>query len=275
MFQHGQRTLPAVIITFDDGYADNLYNAKPLLERFDLPATVFVTSGYVGACREFWYDELEKILLHAHPLPERLRLQIKGQEYEWRIDALPEESADHWSEWDVSAVEDPTLRHSVYRSLCEILQPLLDPERRGILDHVASWAGIDICQRSTHRTLSPQELIRLEEGALIEIGAHTVSHPVLSTLPIAAQISEISCSKTQLEEILSRDITAFAYPFGTRSHYTDETVNVVRQTGFKWACSNFPGITYPITDRWQLPRFIVRNWTGEQFARKLTGWLES
>src|SRR5262245_19306871 len=52
-----------VVLTFDDGYADNLHHAKPLLERYDAPATVFVTSGYVGQDREFWWDELERLLL--------------------------------------------------------------------------------------------------------------------------------------------------------------------------------------------------------------------
>jgi peptidoglycan/xylan/chitin deacetylase (PgdA/CDA1 family) len=68
---------PCVIaVTFDDGYADNLYGAKPLLEHYDVPATVFVTAGYLGSQREFWYDELERILLHTGPLPQTLGLKI-------------------------------------------------------------------------------------------------------------------------------------------------------------------------------------------------------
>src|SRR5215510_103661 len=58
-----RRGRPGVILTFDDGYADNLNNAKPLLERYDVPATVFVTTGYVGSRREFWKDYLERIFL--------------------------------------------------------------------------------------------------------------------------------------------------------------------------------------------------------------------
>ena len=66
----------AVGVTFDDGYGDNLRNAKPILDRHRVPATVFVTSGYVGARREFWWDELGRVVLHAPRVPERCRSLI-------------------------------------------------------------------------------------------------------------------------------------------------------------------------------------------------------
>ena len=68
----------AVAVTFDDGYGDNLRNAKPILERHRVPATVFVTSGYVGAQREFWWDELERVVLHAPRVPEQLAVTYPG-----------------------------------------------------------------------------------------------------------------------------------------------------------------------------------------------------
>jgi peptidoglycan/xylan/chitin deacetylase (PgdA/CDA1 family) len=277
LLETGRRGESGIIVTFDDGYADNLYNAKPLLERYNIPATVFVTSGYVGADREFWHDELEKLLLHPGPLPEKLRLSINQQTFEWELDALPGSDAcdGYPSDWNVLLEEDPTPRHRVYRRLCEILQPFPDDHRRRVLDQIAALAEMDTKQRQTHRTLSPQELIRLADGNLVEIGAHTVSHPMLSALAADAQTAEIHRSKARLEEILGAPVATFAYPFGGRSDYTEHTVVAVRQAGFDFACSNFPGVVRPGSDPWQLPRFLVRDWDGDQFARNLEAWINN
>jgi len=101
----GKRLHRAVIVTFDDGYADNLLYAKPLLERYDVPATVFVTSGYVGQKRSFWWDELESLLLHSMKLPEQLELTLAGKHYYWELGASAQythEAYEAHRHWNVS-----------------------------------------------------------------------------------------------------------------------------------------------------------------------------
>src|SRR5262245_1755138 len=83
--QGGEAPKRAVVITFDDGYADNLHKAMPLLEHYDIPATVFVTAGVVGSQREFWWDELDRLLLQPGILPAKLRLKINGSTFDFQL----------------------------------------------------------------------------------------------------------------------------------------------------------------------------------------------
>lgn len=261
-----------VAVTFDDGYADNLRNAKPLLERFDVPATVFVTTGSIEDDREFWWDELERLLLHPGVLPKTLRLIHVGSPGQWELGEASLYSGDayrRYRKWNVLEKDDPGPRQRLYRSLCQLLRPLPERERREALDELLAWAGAEPLGRPIHRALSPDEVFRLAEGGLVEIGAHTVTHPILSALPATAQRDEIRGSKARLEEILGRQVTGFSYPYGARTDYTRETVAIVRESGFAYACSNFADLVWRGTDRFQLPRFLVRNWDGDAFARWL------
>ena len=277
--QNRQLARRAIVVTFDDGYADNLHHAKPLLERYDVPATVFVTSGYVGSEKEFWYDDLERLLLQPGILPETLQLNLNGSLHQWQLNGAVHYDKDSYCSyagWNISRQDNPTPRHELYRSLFQTLLPLPDKQRRNLVDDLLIAAGMETSGRPTYRVFSPGEMIKLTDGALVEVGAHTVSHTILSTLSTAEQAEEISQSKARLEEILGHRVTSFAYPHGGRSHYTDETVAAVRQAGFDCACAAFPGIVRrATTERWQLPRFLVRDWDGQEFARRLSQWFRS
>jgi peptidoglycan/xylan/chitin deacetylase (PgdA/CDA1 family) len=115
----------------------------------------------------------------------------------------------------------------------------------------------------------------LAEGELVEIGAHSVTHSVLSVLPSAAQRSEIRQSQACLHELLARPVTSFAYPHGLRSDYTLETVAMVREAGFECACAAFAGACRRGSDLFQLPRCMVSNVDGDEFARRLENWFQS
>jgi peptidoglycan/xylan/chitin deacetylase (PgdA/CDA1 family) len=261
----------SVAVTFDDGYADNLCNAKPLLERYGVPATVFVTTGYLDRAEEFWWDELERLLLQPGRLPDVLRLRVNGRTFRWELGEAACCSADSYRRhcrWNVLE-DDPGLRQSCFRSLCRLLRPLAERQRQGVLGRLRAWAGVGPEGRPTHRALTPQEVVRLADGSLVEVGAHTVTHPMLAARPAPEQRAEIRQSKACLEEILGRPVVTFAYPYGSREDYTAETVAGVREAGFLCACSNFAGLAAPDTDRFQLPRVMVMDWDGEVFARRL------
>lgn len=240
-----------VVVTFDDGAADNLRNAKPLLERYNIPATVFVATEYSKGEREFWWDELERLLLTSPELPETLNLKVNGTSVKWNANDS---------------------REQLYQRLGDSLRLLPSAKRFDILGELQRWSGLGATPRQSHRALSHEEIRQLADGGLVEIGAHTVTHPVLSAIPVAQQQQEISESKTQLERILNQPVVSFAYPYGTRDDYTHDSVEIVKQTKFSCACSNFKGVVQPRTSLYELPRFVVRDWNGEEFERHLRGW---
>jgi peptidoglycan/xylan/chitin deacetylase (PgdA/CDA1 family) len=265
----------SVVVTFDDGYADNLHNAKPFLERYDIPATIFLATGYIGHEREGWWNELDRLVLQPGTLPETLRLQVKGRTYRWELGQAASYSLHSyhsnrfWRAWE----EVPGPRQALYRSLYDLLYPLAEGERREILDELLTWAGAEPVSRRTHRFLSLEEVASLAQGELVEVGAHTVTHPALSALPVAMQRDEIQRSKNRLEEILDRPVTSFAYPYGTQKDYTKGTAALVREAGFACACSAVEGIVGSSTDRFQLPRVFVQDLGGDEFAKRLPNLL--
>jgi len=264
-----------VVLTFDDGYADNLHHAKPPLERCDVPATVFVTTGSVGSGQEFWWDELERLLLQPGSLPRELTLEVGGDVRHWELGEAAESppSARHdGHSWSIQERRDPTARHRVYRDLCHALRPLADAARRSALEQLRSWAGASPAARATHRGLTPDELVELAKGGIVEIGSHTVSHPVLASLSQAEQEAEIGQSKAYLERLLGREVAAFSYPFGTTMDYTAATIAAVRGAGHRCACANLPGAVRRGADRFQLPRVLVRDWDGDEFERRMRDW---
>lgn len=270
------KNLPGIIVTFDDGYADNLREAKPLLERYEVPATVFVTSGYVGAEREFWQDELERIFLQPNALPDEFEIRVPGRRYHRRMSGATiyeKPSYETNRGWNIGCKVHPTLRHETYAYLVNELQSLPPLDAADLTAQLLDWAGLSRQPRTSHRPLSRDELKGLAAGGLVEIGSHTVTHPVLSGLPEACQIDEVVRSKMFLEGVIDRPVTSFAYPYGKRSDYNDQTITALRQAGYRRACANFPEPAQRESDPWQLPRYLVRDWDGEEFAAHMSEWL--
>ena len=271
------RRLPhgAIAVTFDDGYADTLDCGEPLLARRDVPATVFVTTSYVGGEREFWWDDLERLLLLPLRLPETLRLRIGQTVHEWRLDEAAIDADDASRQhraWTVECQADPSPRHRAYRDLCGLLRTMAGGERCAALDELTRLAGATPTGRPTHRPVSPERLARVSEGGLMEVGAHATTHVALSALSEAAQRSEIADSRARLQEITGREPAGFAYPFGGRADYTRTTAALVREAGFAFACANIPAVVRQGSDCFQLPRILVRDWDGDTLAATLRQW---
>jgi peptidoglycan/xylan/chitin deacetylase (PgdA/CDA1 family) len=262
----------AVAVTMDDGYFDALQYARPLLERYDVPATVFVVSGRVGDDRGFWWDELEALLLEPGELPGSLRLRVNQQEHIWEFGESAHYSAadsELHRGWHYELATTPTRRHAILDSIWRLLRCVPEEERSALMDDLFSSAGIVRKARPTHRTLTADEVERLGAGGLVEIGAHTVTHSVLSSLSGVEQQREIEQSKAELERMTGTPIVSFAYPHGQQSDYTAESAALASSAGFTSACAAYVGKVRRNTDRFQLPRNWMPDGDGEAFERRL------
>jgi peptidoglycan/xylan/chitin deacetylase (PgdA/CDA1 family) len=214
----------AVVLTFDDGYADNLHTVLPLLERRGIPATMFVTSGNRGG--EFWWDRLA-------------RAQRGHDGLGTDLGALAAE-----------------------------LETLAESEQEARLREVER--GAKSIPGPSYRTLTAPELQALAASPLVEIGAHSVSHRPLPTLSAAQQRDEIQLSREQLEALIGRPVTCFAYPHGALSA---ETIAIVKAAVYTTACCSKFDVAAAGAPLLALPRLWVGNHDGPRFERWLRGWL--
>lgn len=262
----------AVCVTFDDGYHDNLYVARPLLDRYDVSATVFMTTGRIGREREFYWDELERIFLQPNRLPRHLQFEMEGKYLEWDLSSHSVYSESDYAQhkgWSVVSEISPTERHTALLAVHKLLKPMSAECQNRFLEEIQVWSGIAPAVRASHRALERDEVVALGSQSLIEIGCHTDNHPALSALPHSAQKGEIVQSKVALEDWLDKPVDAFAYPYGL---YSRDTISVVKEAGFKYACACLDRTVRLDSDRYALPRVDVFDWDGDEFAQELDLW---
>ena len=171
-------------ITFDDGYQDNLTKALPLLEKYNLPATIFITTGHIGEKANF--------------------------------------------DWDKKYPEDD----------------------RAFF-------------------LTEEEIRTLAKHPLIDIGAHTETHPNLANLKQEEQKKEILNSKNKLEEITGKEIKTFAYPFGGTYDFNKTTKGIVKESGFDFAYTNTGFLATKTRDNFIIPRINIREISPQELAQKI------
>jgi hypothetical protein len=228
-----------------------------------------VTTDHVGLGDEFWWDELESILLRTERLPAELELDIGGEAMRFVVQD-GERPAD--SAWHVFAPAVENTRYRLYLKLADAMKRLPAARQQQTLAALADWAGVRRRGDDSRRAMTAEELRTLVADGLIEVGAHTRTHACLSSLGETEQRREIEGSQEALARIIGRPIGSFAYPFGGGQDYDDGTVGLVRDAGFSAACANRPGRATCLSDPHQLPRWVVRDWNGDEFSRQLENW---
>jgi len=230
-----------VALTFDDGYADVLEAAHPLLARRGVPATVFVATGDVDDGGPFWWDRLAALVEPERALPPQLELRVHGR---------------------IQRFETGPALHGALHGL---LGSLGAEDRDEQLAALEAWAGA-APPLPGERALDPDEIASLSASGLVEIGAHTVSHPRLTELAADDQEWEIRESQSYLADLVGRPVTSFSYPHG---RHDAATRRILEDAGFERACTSRSGSVRPRTDALALPRVEVPDCDGEAFARLL------
>lgn len=236
-------TLPprAACITFDDGYADNVTEALPILLRHGLPATFFIASGFLDGGRMFNDTLIEWV---RRLPPGTLDLDGLGL-------------GRH-------TIDDAASRRALIVQLIETCRYLPLHER---LERVQAIVATHPLTLPDDLMLSSAQLRVLAHAEGISIGAHTRSHPILSRIDDAASRIEIERGKLDLERTVDVPIRLFAYPNGQPGRdYEARHVAMVQHAGFDLALSTRTAAASHTSDPWQLPRYAPDDGTPMRFA---------
>lgn len=255
------------VVTFDDGYADVLENALPILRRTGTPATAFLVTDPIRRGHAYYWDELERILLEPGTLPAHLSLELEGNVHTWTLDddaSYEVETARSHRSWRADGPSDPTLRHRLYRELYGLIRAQTAECREQAMSDLAAWSGRGRQGHPTRRVLTPAETCELTGGGLVDVGCHTCTHPVLPDCDEDVQRRELADSKATLEELLDAPVTAVAYPHG---RFSTMTLALVEESGYDVGCTTAGQLVQPDLAPFEIPRVAVVDCDGATFER--------
>jgi peptidoglycan/xylan/chitin deacetylase (PgdA/CDA1 family) len=228
--RHGVLPGNALVITFDDGYADNAEVALPILQKHGLCATFFVATHFLDGGR-MWNDTVIESIRNCN------RPELDLQPFGLRSMEL----------------HSPASRRDAINALLPKLKYASLAQREDGLQLLAGIAGHP--PLNDHLMMRSSQVLDLHRAGM-EIGGHTVHHPILTELDEASAREEIVGGRQRLESITGAPVTVFAYPNGgPRKDYDARHVAIVREAGFEAAVSTATGVSEPGSDPHQLPRF--------------------
>lgn len=238
-------TLPvrSACVTFDDGYADNVTVALPILHQRGVPATFFLATGFIDGGR-MWNDSVIETIRRA-----------QGDTLDARCIRL-----------DTLSISTIGLRREAIERVLAALKYLPLEERQKRVEELAAQASPSL----PSDLMMTAEQVRHLRSSGMEIGAHTVTHPILAQLSSERADSEIRDSKRRLEAITGNPVALFAYPNGKPGRdYRQEHVGMVKRLGFEAAVSTARGVAHAASDPFQLPRFTPWDRTPGKFVLRL------
>jgi peptidoglycan/xylan/chitin deacetylase (PgdA/CDA1 family) len=246
----GDVTEPVLAITFDDGYRDNYQYAFPVLQRYGLPATIFLTTGSMDTGEPMWFEQL------ALAVKKTLREFID-------LDTAPVRRI--WLRTQAERLDGNA-------EIFSVLRRLPDSERRRLLADVLRQLAAADNEQGERKMLTWDE-VRLMSANGITFGGHTVNHPFLSRLTSDGFLWEVSECKRRIEDELQLPADYFAYPNGREEDFGLSNKVLIRKAGYRAAVTTIWGVNYGSTDPFELRRGGPWEENPAMFAYKLD-WYE-
>jgi len=248
--EDGTRPDKAFVVTLDDGYADSLEVAAPILERYGVPATVFVTTGIIG--KPFWWCEVQHLVENAKVLPEQISVDVAQHQFRWFRKA-----------------DNVGGRGRLIQSLGDLFRVLPFDAQDEALVLVRRAFGVTDQDESGVRAMKAEEISSLMAYDNIEVASHMVTHTSLNQLSDEAQIAELRDSKSALEAIIGKPVESLSYPNG---RLNKSSPVLAREAGYTAGCTSREELAARSCDPLLLPRIWIGDWGAERFASWLRRW---
>jgi peptidoglycan/xylan/chitin deacetylase (PgdA/CDA1 family) len=232
------RPLPprALLITFDDGYWNNLALAAPILREYGFPATFFISTGYIGSRELFWYDDLPRRIMNW---PGHVIQRPGGG------DSLP-------------LPPDPRERRIMCQQLGAACKRVPDAVRRAYLEYIRQGTADQELpfDMDLYRILTWDEVRDLARQGF-EVGSHTSTHPILARLDEDGIRTELESSRARIQTELNTSCYALAYPNGTVADYDARVLRCTQTAGFDLAFTMADRPYGATEDRYTISRLPV------------------
>jgi peptidoglycan/xylan/chitin deacetylase (PgdA/CDA1 family) len=256
----GRSKLPPypAMITFDDGYRDNFLHAYPLLKSRGVPATIFLATNYIEKAKPFAWDMAAYCFFHTDA--NSVDLPFLGER--------------HWA----NAQE----RDNLLQEWFEVLKTYPEQEKQNAIEQLPALLNVTISDSAfAHMHLTWDEVREMSNNG-ITMGAHTMSHPILTRIPLSSAQQELLGSKERVESELEKPVKSFAYPNGGHDDFNKAIKDFAHDIGIQVAFSLINGPSsqrQALRDPLEIRRiFIGYKDTMPRFVAKVCGimtWQEN
>jgi peptidoglycan/xylan/chitin deacetylase (PgdA/CDA1 family) len=220
-----------VVLSFDDGYLDNYTIAKPILEKYGVPATFFITTSRIGKIEGFWWDRLCHIFLEKESLHRNHQITIDGKIIFFDLDAdahLSQIQLDSLKFWKAKQSQ-PNKRVETFFIIWRALKFSTAGDQEQVIEELENWSG---APQYNSPVMNWDQVREISDNMLFNIGAHSVNHSLLDQLEDSVQSQEIIGSQSMISEQIGKQVNTFAAPFGG---YNSKTLQIIKNAGFDFA----------------------------------------